>query len=316
MNAPTLGLDLGGTDVKGVVLDAHGAVTHEVRRPSYADASALDALHLVVAAALELRERAGVAPAAAGIGLPGMVDVARGALVGRTPHLAGAEDLDVRGPLEAALGVPVEVENDANCAALAEQRLGAARGARVALAVNVGTGVGCGIVIDGAIFRGAHGGAGEIGHLAMGDGALPCDCGVANCVEPMMCASGLVRAARDAGLDVQDARDVFARAAAGEATAAKLVERLGDRLAAATAAAVHLFDPDVVVIGGGVAEAGEAVLAPLRRGWSRYLMTSHSERVRLERAKLGALAGAVGAALRARSDDRIGRVSEPPPLCA
>jgi predicted NBD/HSP70 family sugar kinase len=189
-------------------------------------------------------------------------------LIDGTAHLPHWCDEPVRDRLAARFSLPVAVDNDANCAALAEGVLGAARGARVSLTVTVGTGVGMGLVVDGRLHHGARGGAGELGHLPLGSGEVACECGIENCVEPEMCGSGLVESARRRGLAVDDAEAVFALAAAGDAVAAGLVERLADRLGAAIATAVNLFDPEVVAIGGGGARGRRAARTRAPRGRS------------------------------------------------
>src|SRR5262249_14921212 len=151
-------------------------------------AAALDRL-LDAAAELAARHRA----AAVGIGLPGAVDRERGMLAGPTPHLVGGESLAVRERATERLGLPVASDHGGDWCARAAARLGAARGARVALVVTVGTGIGCGIVHEGRVIAGAHGGAGEIGHWPIGSGEISCRCGVPCCAEPEMSAEGLAR---------------------------------------------------------------------------------------------------------------------------
>jgi glucokinase len=229
-----------------------------------------------------------------------MID-ARGALVGTTPHLPHWTDFPVAERVASALGLPVRVENDANCAAWAEHQLGAARGARTSITVTVGTGVGCGIVLDGRLYRGAHGGAGEVGHLPIGPLGSGCTCGVEGCAEPWMSGEGLGLAARGAGLGAIDASELFALAERGNRVARSLVERLADRLGAALASAIHVIDPEVVVLGGGVSAAGAPLVRALAPALDRYVMTSHRGRQRVELAALGERAGAIGAALLAGS---------------
>jgi glucokinase len=293
-----IGLDLGGTDLKAALVGPDGALTAFRSWPSRARESAGAPLEVMAAAALELRREAGADVCAVGLGCPGVIDPVSGALVGRTPHLPHWDSLPLRQRLADRLDADVVVENDANMAALAEHRAGAARGARVSLTVTIGTGVGCGIVGEQGLVRGAHGGAGELGHLPL-DGRYACPCGVPGCVEPECSGSGLVARAREAGLDVADAEAVFAARAAGDARAARLIERMTDRLGALIASAVQLLDPEVVVIGGGVANAGETLLGPLRAAVGRYALESHARYLRIVRAELGGRAGTVGAGLAA-----------------
>jgi len=293
-----IGLDLGGTDLKAGLVSDQGEVSHFLRVPARAAEDADAALEVIAQAVGELRRAAGGTPAGIGLGCPGVIDPASGALVGRTPHLPHWDSLPLRALLTERLGAGLVVENDANLAALAEQRVGGARGARVALTVTIGTGIGCGVIVEGRVMRGAHGGAGELGHLPL-DGRFPCRCGVPGCVEPECSGGGLVARALEAGLAAPDAAAVFAFAAAGDPSAARLIERMTDRLGALVAAAVQLLDPEVVVIGGGVANAGGALLDPLRAAVRRYALASHHDVVRIVGAALGERAGVVGAGLAA-----------------
>jgi len=293
-----IGLDLGGTDLKAGLVSARGEVAGFLRRPSRAAESAAAPLEAIVATVAELALVAGEAVAGVGLGCPGVIDPGSGALVGRTPHLPHWEALPLRGVLAERLGTGLALDNDANLAALAEHRVGAARGARVSVTLTVGTGVGCGAVVEGSVLRGAHGGAGELGHLPL-DGRYPCRCGVPGCVEPECSASGLVARAAEAGLAAPDAAAVFAAAAAGDPRAVRLVARMTDRLGALVGAAVLLLDPDVVVVGGGVSNAGPALLVPLAAAARRYVQEAHRRSLRVVGAALGERAGVVGAGLAA-----------------
>lgn len=293
-----IGLDLGGTDLKAGLVSGRGEVAHFLRRPSRAAAGAEAPLEVIVGAVSDLRRAGADAAGGIGLGCPGVIAPASGTLVGRTPHLPHWDSLPLRSLLSERLGVALVVGNDANLAALAEHRVGAARGARISLTLTVGTGIGCGVIVDGHVLSGANGGAGELGHLPL-DGRYPCRCGVPGCVEPECSGSGLVARAAEAGLAVADAEAVFAAAAAGDPRATRLVERMSDRLGALIAAAVLLLDPEVVVIGGGVANAGEALLVPLRAAAGRHVLESHRRRLRIVGAALGERAGVVGAGLAA-----------------
>ena len=294
-----IGLDLGGTDLKAGLVTPAGEVREFLRMPSRTQESAEAPLEVVLEAARELRRRSGGDTPRVGIGCPGVIEPSTGAQIGATAHLPHWNGMPLGDRLSASLGGRVRVDNDANCAALAEARVGAARGARVAVTFTLGTGIGCGIVIEGRVVRGASGGAGEAGHLPLGAGGTPCRCGVANCVEPEASASGLLRSARAAGLEVESAAQVFAAAARGETVAIRLVDRMADRLGAVIGVVVNLLNPDVVTIGGGIAQAGEALFSRLRAALDRYALESHRRALRLLPAALGERAGTVGAGLMA-----------------
>lgn len=291
----SIGLDLGGTRLKAAAVSHAGAVLDFEVRDSGARHGPRAPLLAMVEAVRTLSERAGARPRAIGVGVPGAVDPATGILRGTTPHLPHWRDFPVRAELEALFGRGLAVDNDANAAAWAEHRAGAARGTRASLTVCVGTGLGGGYVAQGRLLRGAWGGAGELGHLPLGSGALACRCGVPNCVEPEASGSGIVRLADARGLAATDARDVFAAAAAGEPRAAAVVAHVAERLGAAIATATTLLNPELVVLAGGLAEAGETFVEGVRRSYLRHVLPANS--ARLERAAFGERAGAVGAAL-------------------
>lgn len=304
--AYAIGLDLGGTDLKAGLVRADGTLEHFTRRPSRTQESAAAPIEVLLEAVAALRPRAGNAPVRVGLGCPGVIEPRTGVLRGHTPHLPHWHALALGELLSSRLGFGVLIDNDANCAALAEARVGAARGARVAVMLTLGTGIGCGIVIDGRVVHGAFGGAGEAGHLPLGSGEHPCRCGVANCVEPEASASGLLRQARASGLEVADAADVFAAAARGDAVAVRLVDRMADRLGAVIAVVVNLLNPDVVTIGGGVALAGEPLFRRLHAAVHRYALESHRGALRIVPAALGDRAGTVGAGLMAWEEGGAG----------
>ena len=292
-----VGLDLGGTDLKAGRVTAGGRLEGFCKRPSRAAESADGPLDAIADAVEGLTRGAPGAVIGVGLGSPGVIHPGTGALVGSTPHLRFWKAFPLRERLAARLSLPLAVDNDANLAALAEHRLGAARGARVSITLTVGTGIGAGIVVDGQVLRGAWGGAGELGHLSLGRGEGECRCGIPGCVEPEASGSGLARHAREAGLVPAEARTVFAAAAAGDPRARVLLETMADRLGAAIGAAVNILNPEVVVVGGGIAQAGEALMAPLRAAVARYALATHAQGLSVVPAALGERAGVVGAGL-------------------
>ena len=289
-----LAFDLGGTDLKVARVTAAGEVRGFARLPSRA-AEGETALFAAIVDAARAAEN-GKPAGPAGFGSPGAIAPETGIIMDRTPNLSLPPEFPMRSRLEQALGRRVVLDNDANCAALAENRVGAARGARVSLTVTVGTGVGCGIVVDGHVLRGATGGAGEIGHLPLGRTGPPCNCGVVGCAEPMASGSGLIRRAREAGLEVTNAREVFE---SDDPRAAGAIERMVDHLARMLGAATQLLNPDVIVLGGGVAQAGPRLFAPLEKAFARYSLVSHRRHLRIVPATLGEQAGVIGAGLQA-----------------
>ena len=291
----TAGLDLGGTALKAVRVDRNGGTHGFFETPSRALESAEAPLDAIAGALATLEAEGAVAHV--GLGCPGAVDETRGVLVGRTPHLPHWQDWPIRELVRSRLGRAVAVDNDANLAALAEHRLGAARGCHSSLTVTIGTGIGCGIVIDDRVWHGAWGGAGEIGHVPLGSGAVPCRCGIPGCVEPEASGEGLARDALALGLDPADACGLFEAARSGHPQALTRAAHFSDRLGAAIGSAVSLLNPECVVIGGGVARAGDALMMPLSKAIERYTLPSHWKGLRVVAAVLGERAGCIGAGL-------------------
>ena len=289
-----LAFDLGGTDLKAGRVTRTGEVRGFRRAPSRAGEGP-DALMQTVR---EMCDALGgpAGPAIAGFGSPGSIEPRTGTLLGTTPHLALPADYPLAGRLAETLGMRVIVDNDAHCAAIGEHALGAARGSRVSITVTVGTGVGCGIVIDGRVFHGAHGAAGEIGHLPLGGSGPTCRCGVPGCLEPWSGGAGLAARARDAGIEAADARAVFeSHHPQAHGLRTRAIEALARQLAAAAA----VLDPEVIVIGGGVARAGDALLSPLRQAFDAHVPDALRTRVRIVQAELGEQSGVTGAGLMA-----------------
>ena len=297
-----IAFDLGGTELQAARIADGGRVERFARVPSMAAAGEAS-LFAAIAEAGKLLD-VDDSPGVVGFGSPGVIHPASGIIVDRTPNVRLTPDFPMRDRLERLLNRRVVIDNDANCAALAEHEAGAAKGARVSITVTVGTGVGSGIVVGGRIVQGAFGGAGEIGHVPVGSEGPPCRCGVEGCAEPMASGAGLLARAREAGLELESARAVFE---SSDPRAAGLVERMIDHLARILGAATQVLNPDVIVVGGGVAQAGEKLFVPLRSALERYTLASHRERLQLVPARLGEQAGVIGAGLMAWQAQREAR---------
>jgi glucokinase len=310
-----IGIDIGGTKVAAGVVDPAG----EVRALTRVETPASEPARTREVIVDLIRELAGAHPVAAvGIGAAGWVDAAR-AMVNFAPHLAWRDE-PLRDRVAAEVGLPVVVENDANAAAWAEFRFGAGRAAGDPMVlVTVGTGVGGGIVLGGSVFRGAHGYAAEPGHQVVVPGGRLCSCGRRGCLDQYASGEALVRYARAgaaerpaAAAGLRELAGDLARltgplvttaARAGDALAQDAFERVGRWLGAGLADLVQVLDPALLVVGGGVVDAGELLLAPTREAYREAL----AQRGRLpaapvRTAQLGNLAGMVGAADLARRE--------------
>jgi glucokinase len=292
-----IALDVGGTGMKCALVRPDGTVHHAERHPTGADrgGAAVTATILDVAGSLADRARAdGLVPIAAGVAVPGVIDEQAGIAVWAAN--IGFRDVPLRDLLSARLGVPAALGHDVRVGGMAEARLGAGRGQRHVLFIAIGTGIAAAHVVDGHAFAGAHGAAGEVGHVVVRPGGPPCGCGNRGCLEAVASASAIARRyAELSGLAGSAAADVAARAAAGEELAGTVWQEAVEALADGLLTAQALYDAGIVVLGGGLAEAGEALLGPLRLALdSRRTFHLMPEIVR---AGLGDTAGCLGAAL-------------------
>lgn len=292
---PVLAVDVGGTHIKVAVLDESGRLGPIARHATPRDPR--DPGGIVVAAvasaAADLSAR-GARFSAVGLAVPGIVDD-RGMGVHSTN--LGWRDFPFTERAAAAVGLPVAVVHDVRAAGLAEHRLGAARGAADAAIVTLGTGIAAALIIDGRPYTG-RGYAGELGHSIVDPTGPSCRCGQTGCLEAIASARAIVERYRAAGGSAVDAAEVVARAQAGDPPASRVWQSAIDALAYGLAQVTALLAPEVVVLGGGLSESGDALLHPLRE--SLRQRRRHGVIPRLERAALGQDAGTWGAAIAAR----------------
>jgi glucokinase len=304
---PAVGIDVGGQGVKAVLVDDQGTI---LKRWSDRDASAegrsVDGVISRVAAAVAALSAPANAPL--GVAVPGFFDTRRG-VVCSSPNFPTWRDVPLRALLGDRLGRSVVIDNDANAAVAGEAWVGAACGLRDVLLITLGTGVGTGFLVNGALLRGARGAAGEGGHLVIRPGGRLCGCGQLGCLETYASGPGIAVTAADVWGDdaPSTAAGVFEAFAGGDPRAAEVVARFTDDLATGIAQMLHLFAPEAVVLGGGVAASmsrfQERLEARLR---SAALPTSAADVFPLRVATLGGSAGAVGAAWLALQCPRSG----------
>jgi glucokinase len=307
----TVGVDVGGTKVAAGVVDESGSILEKNRTPSPTD-DPRELLDTIARSVADLRTRHNVT--AVGLGAAGFVSANRRSVY-FAPHLKWGDE-PVAVLLQKATGLPVVVENDGNAAAWAEFRFGAGKGVPDQLMVALGTGIGGGLILDGELYRGGHGVAGEIGHLGVVRDGLPCPCGRRGCFEQYASGSALQAQARAAaaegaaptllavaGGDPQSITGtmVTERAQAGDEDALALFESYADTLGVGIASLVAVLDPSLVLLGGGVSDAGDVLLKPTRTAVEREVTGgSHRPLPELELAALGNDAGLIGAADLAR----------------
>lgn len=308
-----IGGDLGGTSIRLAFVGPDGRLTHLCRfpMPPQGEADAVVATLMQGIQSLSQKAEAEeLSLVALGLGVAGLTDVESGVIF-HSPNLPGMNRLPLRALLEeAGVRVPIFLENDANAAAFAERWVGAGRGARSVISLTLGTGIGSGIILDGKIWRGTSGLGGEAGHLAVEAEGEPCGCGSTGCVEAYVSATGIVReaqrqiAAGAGGLlarftgrgDGLTAKDVYELAESGDSVAEQILRRAGRYLGVALASLVNVLNPEVITIGGGVAQAGKFLLEPVREEVRRRAFPVLAQSTRIVLSEMGDVAGMIGAA--------------------
>lgn len=291
MNA-RIGLDLGATTLKAGVVDDQGKVHRSAVLSTDAEGG-LEAIETKIDEALALLGAPSL-PGAVGLGLPGAIDHQKGT-VRFSPNIEAFTDYPARDRLRKRTGRSFVVENDANCAAVAEGWVGAAAGAQSFLMMTLGTGVGGGVVLQGQLWRGDAGRAGEVGHLVVDPGGAPCGCGSRGCLETVASATGILRMASEAGLE-GGVEELASRARDGSGPETRIFQRAGEALGIALASWLNVLDVHLIVFGGGVARALDLMQATMRREMARRAYALDPDLVSLQTAHLGNDAGLVGAA--------------------
>jgi glucokinase len=292
------GFDLGGTGLKCGVVDENGKILHKAQAPTPATAEGF--FSLVESLWAGLQKQVGEPIRAAGFGLPGIFDLA-GRRILESPHTGGLDGVEIEPALERLLGVPVRADNDANMAAYGEWRHGAGRGVANLILLTVGTGIGAGIIADGRLLRGGRGYAGEAGHMPVRPDGEACACGGRGCLETEASARSIVRRYREATGSGEPitAEEIQARAAAGDASARAAVAESARFLGIGLGILINLFNPEKILLGGGVLGAGDDVLRPAVEEAARRSFKNAYQACRIERAALANEAGIIGAAARA-----------------
>jgi glucokinase len=310
-----IGIDLGGTTLKGALVSSTGELLQGIRIETEQDNSEL-LFKQIVDAVRALREDAvsGDRVAGVGIGIPGLVN-RKTNRIEVMPNLPALAAIDLIGELQSETGLPVALDNDANSAAYGELQAGAARGRQEVFFVTLGTGIGSGLIINGRIYRGATGFAGEFGHMTIDPEGIECACGNIGCLETIASGPNIVRRTRErlyrdrtsslSRLAIPrdrelTAEDIARAAREGDEMAQVMMERTGMFLGIAIAAVINLLNVEMVVMGGGVMEAGDLILKPTVKETRRRAFPPSFNSCEVVIAQLGPQAGMIGAALMAR----------------
>jgi glucokinase len=287
-----IGVDVGGTKILAGVVDAGGELEERREQPT-PTASREELLGALDGLVDELRLAGEVA--AVGFGLPSRIDWRAGRAVASVNiPLSG---FDFRDRMNERFGLPVGIDNDGNAAAIAEWKWGAGRGASDLVMLTLGTGIGGGLVLGGKPYRGSTGMGAELGHIVVEHDGPPCPCGGRGHLEAVASGRAADARARELFGPEADARELIRRARAGEPIAADALEEIGEKLGSGIGSLVNIFDPELIVVGGGFAEAGELVLGPARTRARAEALSPAGERVQIVPAALGGDAGLLGAAL-------------------
>ena len=307
MGRVVIGVDLGGTNLRTAILSPDGNILDRHKEAT----CAADGWEKVVARLIENIKRQrksaiqqGFDVAAVGVGAPGVIQADKGIVV-KSPNFPDWNNLPLKDQLEKALGTPVFLENDANAAALGEQWRGAGRGIRSMILLTLGTGVGGGIILDNKIWHGADGMAGEIGHMTLIPDGRPCTCGNTGCLEMYSSARGIVQSFREAlgksgGVPDQlkqiSSEQVYEAAGAGNETAVRVMKDMGRMLGIGIASLINIFNPERIVVGGGVKDAWPLFIGATREEIIKRAFAVPAKRTEIVPSELGDDAGMVGAA--------------------
>ncbi len=308
-----IGIDLGGTKISTALVSAHGQIITRDYRETEASKGRSSVVARMIDAASDVMNSGGVVPAqisGVGVAAPGPIDVKSG-VVTTPPNLPGWKDVPLKRLIQDQLGLPTALENDANAAALAEHRFGAGRGTQHMIYVTASTGIGGGFILDGQLYSGATGAAAEIGHMTLLPHGPRCGCGNRGCLEALASGTAIAREARErvergiptliADLAEGDPNRISAKlvaqaASRGDVEAKEILDDAMNYLGVGMANLVDLFNPELIVIGGGLTKMGERLFDPVRRIIRRRAFPAAAQAVRVVPAQLGDDVGVLGAA--------------------
>ncbi|OGF98204.1 MAG: hypothetical protein A3F83_10145 [Candidatus Glassbacteria bacterium RIFCSPLOWO2_12_FULL_58_11] len=311
-NTCTVGIDLGGTNVVFGLVTARGELLQHFSRPTEGERGPARVIENILEGTEEIISHAEAYRVnGIGLGSPGVIDSGSGVVLHCAPNIPQWSGQQIRQPLLERFGLPVFVDNDAKMAVIGEATFGAGAGKKHLLVVTLGTGIGGGVVLNGRIHRGAYFCAGEIGHAVVQIGGRRCACGVEGHLEAYLSAKGLVGQVKEklagggtsvltgqTGGDLSrlEAKMIVDAAKAGDKLAGEVLELSAHYLGMALANFAMVFDPEIMIISGGIALAGEILFDPVQRAYDRYIFYTEVRKAPIVPAKLGFEAGMVGAA--------------------
>lgn len=313
MGKNRIGIDVGGTNVKIALVDEKGKIKYSNSVPTRAEMGYEYTVNNIKQAIYDLLKETKFEPKnieGIGFGFPGQVDYKSG-IVRLAPNIPGWVDVPIAKLIEDEFHIPTRVDNDVRCAALGELNFGAGKGCENLICITVGTGIGSGLIVNGKLVRGASNAAGEIGHikLQMNDGPI-CGCGDTGCLEAFASGPSIVAMAEDyirggkstkfremANSNPITPYIVCEAAKAGDPVAKRIFTIMGEYIGIGMASVVNLLNPEKIIVGGGVADAGEILMTPLKETLKKRAMKIAGEAVEVVPAQLGNTAGVIGASL-------------------
>lgn len=313
MGKNRIGIDVGGTNVKIALVDEKGKIKYSNSVPTRAEMGYEYTVNNIKQAIYDLLKETKLEPKnieGIGFGFPGQVDYKSG-IVRLAPNIPGWVDVPIAKLIEDEFHIPTRVDNDVRCAALGELNFGAGKGCENLICITVGTGIGSGLIVNGKLVRGASNAAGEIGHikLQMTDGPI-CGCGDTGCLEAFASGPSIVAMAEDyirggkstkfremANSNPITPYIVCEAAKAGDPVAKRIFTIIGEYIGIGMASVVNLLNPEKIIVGGGVADAGEILMTPLKETLKKRAMKIAGEAVEVVPAQLGNTAGVIGASL-------------------
>ena len=304
-------VDLGGTYLRIALVDGSGKIHQQSKQRTPKGESPVCVVDALVRAAGDWKSDDGPAIVAASIMVPGTVDTKNSTVV-QAPNLPSLTNFALKAVLEERLGWPVLLENDANAAAVGEMWLGAARGARDVVSVTLGTGVGSGVILDGELWRGAHGSAGEVGHTTVDPfSGLKCKCGNVGCLELFASATAIVRMTRenlsrfpDSALNSAEltAERVYDAGRDGDELALSVFKKFGTYLGIGLANLINIIDPEIIVVAGGAVNGWSLFASYMQHEVDERAVRATAQQVEIAAAQCGDNAGLLGAARLAFDD--------------
>jgi len=309
MSQHYLGIDIGGTAVKMGLVDEQGAVLARTESSVSFDGYRTPILETVLRTAkafLSAQRKETASLTGIGVSATGQIDSRKGCVAGTCGNFPGWTGSPIRDVLQQEFGLPVTVANDANCMCLGEVWVGGAKGYTDVIGITIGTGIGGGILTGGRLLEGARGLGGELGHYRTHalDGE-PCTCGAVGCWEHYAATTALVRRAREKNPDWCDGRTIFAAAQQNDPTALALLDAWIDEIAQGLAGMVHIFNPQLILIGGGVSAQRQLLIEPLAAKVKASVMPAFAQGLEIRAASLQNDAGLVGAVYYFRANQKV-----------